>query len=125
MNKKTKIVTPYEGFQENFSRSNVDVAFGGGGLGGGKTFTAMLATCQWSLIPEFRGMMIRKNLDDLLAGGGLVDTGTSIYNIGNGKNNGEANSTIKKSGHPRLELPSGARLDFTHMKGKWDCCYAM
>lgn len=34
--KKTKIISPYEGFQENFARSNVDVCFGGGQLGAGK-----------------------------------------------------------------------------------------
>lgn len=36
MGKKTKIISPYVGFQENFARSNVDVCFGGGQLGAGK-----------------------------------------------------------------------------------------
>ena len=33
-----KVVTPQEGGQTKFVRSNVDVAFFGGTLGGGKTF---------------------------------------------------------------------------------------
>ena len=32
----TKVIRPYEGFQERFVRSNVDVVFGGGQLGAGK-----------------------------------------------------------------------------------------
>jgi len=100
------IIRPHKGFQENFVRSNVDVCFGGGALGGGKSFGAVMATVEPSQDPNWRGLFLRNNVDDLKAGGGLIDTFKELY--------GEENLNIVESKIPRITFPSGAYVDCTH-----------
>ena len=55
MGNKTEIIKPFEGFQEQFVRSNVDFAVGGGSMGGGKLhplYTSVLTPCGWEKIGE-------------------------------------------------------------------------
>lgn len=100
------IIRPFEGFQEQFVRSNVDVVIGGGQLGAGKTFGAALLCAEPSLDPRFRACFLRNNLDDLKAGGGILDTFRECY--GNGV-------SIVESGNPHVDFASGARVDVTHI----------
>ena len=100
------IIRPFEGFQEKFVRSNVDVVIGGGQLGGGKTFGAALLCAEPSLDPRFRACFLRNNLDDLKAGGGVLDTFRECY--GSGVN-------VVESGNPHVDFASGARVDVTHI----------
>ncbi len=102
----TKIIRPHAGFQEKFARSNVDVVFGGGQLAGGKTFGAVLMCAQPSLDPRFNALFLRNNLDDLKAGGGILDAFRECYG---------SSIKIVESGAPRVDFPSGARIDLTHV----------
>lgn len=102
----TKIIRPHAGFQEKFVRSNADVVFGGGQLAGGKTFGAVLMTAEPSLDPRFNGLFLRNNLDDLKAGGGILDAFRECY--GNG-------IKIVESGAPRVDFATGSRIDLTHV----------
>jgi hypothetical protein len=50
MSSKQKIIKPFEGFQEKFVRSNLDLVIGGGSMGGGKLnplYTPVLTTKGW------------------------------------------------------------------------------
>lgn len=100
------IIRPFEGFQERFVRSNVDVVIGGGQLGGGKTYGAALLCAEPSLDHRFRACFLRNNLDDLKAGGGILDTFRECYGSG---------VSVVESGNPHVDFASGARVDVTHI----------
>lgn len=103
---ETKIIKPHDGFQEKFVRSNIDVVIGGGQLGGGKTFGAILACAESTLDPHFRAVFLRNNLDDLKSGGGVLDSFRECYGSG---------VKIVESGNPRVDFASGASIDVTHV----------
>lgn len=97
-----KVITPHPGFQERFVRSNVDVVFGGGILGGGKSFGAILSTAEPSLDPNFRACFTRRTFGELKTGGGLVDDFDVCF--------GDY-ADIKKTEPPRITFPSGAFVE--------------
>lgn len=70
---KIKIIKPQPGGQERFIRSNVDVCFFGGSLGGGKTFGAIMSMSEPSLDAGFRGVFFRRTYGELKGAGGVVD----------------------------------------------------
>jgi hypothetical protein len=102
----TKIIRPQTGFQEKFVRSNVDVVIGGGVLNCGKTTGAVLMCAEPSLDTNFRGVFLRNNLGDLRSGGGILDEFKKMFRGG---------VNVVESGEPRVEFPSGARVDVTHI----------
>ena len=106
MAERTKIIQPYPGFQEKFVRSNVDVVIGGGQLGSGKSFAACLLTAEPSRDPKFRALFVRNNLDDLKAGGGVLDSFRECFG-------GEVKVT--ESGNPRVEFSTSSFVDVTHI----------
>ena len=57
MAEKKKIISPYEGFQEKFVRSNVDFVIGGGAVSAGKLnpiYTSVLTTKGWRKIGDLK-----------------------------------------------------------------------
>ena len=57
MAEKTKIIQPFEGFQEKFVRSNLDFVIGGGSMGGGKEnplYTPVLTPNGWVKMGDLR-----------------------------------------------------------------------
>lgn len=102
---ETTIYKPHSGFQSLFTRSNVDVCFGGGILGGGKTAGAVLATAEPSLDSNWRGLFLRNNLDDVKAAGGLIDTFREFY--------GDY-IQVRSADMPRVMFPQGSYVDVTH-----------
>lgn len=103
---ETKIIRAQKGFQEKFVRTNVDLCIGGGVLGGGKSFAAVLSVAEPSQDPRFRGLFLRNNLGDARASGGLLDTFREAYADG---------VEIVESGEPRVTFASGAKIDVTHV----------
>lgn len=99
------IVKPHAGFQSKFVSTNVDVCFGGSSLGSGKTFAEVLSVAEESLDPNWRGLFLRNNLDDIKAGGAILDTFREVY--GN-------TIQIRSADMPRVVFPSGAYVDVTH-----------
>lgn len=103
----TQIIKPHEGFQRKFARTNVDVCFGGSSLGAGKTFGAALASAEPGLDPNWRGLVVKNNIDDLKRGGGVIDTFSKEFY--------GSVADMRMSEMPRLTLPSGAWIDFAHL----------
>lgn len=104
---ETTIIRAHPGFQKGFVRTNVDVCFGGGVLAAGKTFGAALATAEPSLDPNWRGLVVKNNIDDLKRGGGVIDTfSKELYGSG---------AVLRMSDMPRLTFPNGAWIDFAHL----------
>lgn len=102
---ETQIIRAHKGFQEMFVRTNVDIAFGGGVLGAGKSYGEVLSVAEESLDPNWRGLFLRNNLDDLKAGGGLLDTFKEVY--------GDY-IQIRSADMPRVMFPTGSFVDVTH-----------
>lgn len=100
-----QIVSPHPGFQRSFVRTSVDVCFGGSSLGSGKTYGEVLSIAEESLDPNWRGLFLRNNLDDIRAGGSILDTFREVY--GN-------SIQIRTADMPRVMFPSGAYCDVTH-----------
>ena len=100
-----QIVSPHPGFQRSFVRTNVDVCFGGSSLGSGKTYGEVLSIAEESLDPNWRGLFLRNNLDDIKAGGAILDTFREVY--GN-------TIQIRTADMPRVMFPSGSYCDVTH-----------
>lgn len=107
MSENTTVIRPHEGFQRKFARTNVDVCFGGSALGAGKTFGAALAAAEPSLDPNWRGLVVKNNIDDLKRGGGVIDTFHKEVFYGG--------STLRMSDMPRITFPNGAWIDFAHL----------
>ena len=72
----------------------------------GKTTGAVLMCAEPSLDTNFRGVFLRNNLGDLRSGGGILDEFKKMFR-------GSVN--VVESGEPRVEFPSGARVDVTHI----------
>ena len=70
------------------------------------TAGAVLMCAEPSLDPNFRAVFLRNNLGDLRSGGGILDEFRNMYRNG---------CTVVESGEPRVEFPSGARVDVTHI----------
>lgn len=98
-----EIIRPQEGFQEHFVRSNVDVAFGGGVLGAGKSYAAILATAEPSLDPNFRACFTRRTFTELKSGGSLTDDFKSTFG---------RYVDFKISDPPRGTFPCGSFIEF-------------
>lgn len=105
METNIQIVSPHPGFQRSFVRTSVDVCFGGSSLGSGKTYGEVLSIAEESLDPNWRGLFLRNNLDDIKAGGSILDTFREVY--GN-------SIQIRSADMPRVMFPSGAYCDVTH-----------
>ena len=106
MASKQKIIKPFEGFQDKFVRSNLDLVIGGGSMGGGKSAAAVLSVAEPVLDSRFRAVFLRNNLGDLKSGGGILDEFRKMYGSW---------CNVVESGDPHVDFPSGARIDVTHI----------
>ena len=106
--KKNGIVkSPQAGFQEQFASSSVDVVFGGGILGGGKSYGLVLALAEPLMTdPDFRALISRRSLGSVKSGGGFVDKFKDVF--------GEY-CEIRQADSPRVSFDSGAYCDLTYI----------
>ena len=102
-----KIIMPQEGFQEAYASTSVDVVGGGGILAAGKSFALVLAMAEPLMTdPNFRGLISRRAIQSLKAGGGFVEKFKQIF--------GEYCS-VKESDNPRISFPNGSFCDLTYI----------
>lgn len=101
-------IEPQEGFQRSFVQSNADVIFGGGNLGGGKSYALVLALAEPLMTdPDFRCMISRRNLGNQKAGGGFVEKFKQIF--------GADYIKVRESDSPRVTFPIGTFCDLTYL----------
>ena len=102
-----KVLKPMEGFQMSYATSNIDVVFGVGQVGSGKSYGLALAMAEPLMTdPDFRGLISRKAIQSLKAGGGFVEKFKQIF--------GEYCS-VKESDNPRISFPNGSFCDLTYI----------
>lgn len=101
-------IRPQAGFQENFASTSVDVCFGGGNLGGGKSYALVLALAEPLMLDSaFRAVISRKSLGSIKAGGGFVEKFKAIF--------GADYVKVKESDNPRISFPIGTFCDLTYI----------
>ena len=101
------ILKPMKGFQTDFTTSRVDVVFGVGQVGSGKSYGLVLAMAEPLMTdPDFRGLISRRAIQSLKAGGGFVEKFKQIF--------GEYCS-VKESDNPRISFSNGAFCDLTYI----------
>ena len=99
------ITQPQEGFQEKFCRSSVDVVFGGGAVGVGKTMAAILGIAPYIHLPNFRALFFRRTLGEVGAVGGMVEDLKRVYEF----------KRVVESKIPEMEFESGAKVMLSHL----------
>lgn len=98
---------PFPGFQTYFASTNVDICFGAGGVGNGKSYSLALGFAEPLMLdPDFRCLISRRSLGNQKAGGGFVDTFKDIF--------GEY-VKVKEADTPRISFQSGAYCDLTYI----------
>ena len=108
INTNNVVIRPHEGFQEQFTKTTVDVVFGGGVLAAGKSYALVLAFAEPLLTdPEFRAMISRKQMSSLKVGGGFVEKFKQIF--------GKDYINVRESQDPRISFPIGTFCDLTYI----------
>lgn len=113
MSKKNKdreevVISPQKGFQERFVESDVDIVFGGGAAGCGKTAASILSLAYYVDNPLYRALYVRKNLGELKGGGSMIEEFQKLYPS-------ELIKKVTTSDNPEIEFNSGCRVVMTHL----------
>ena len=102
-----KIIKPMKGFQEAFTTAQADIVWGVGQLGSGKSYGLVLSMAEPLMLDaDFRGLISRRAIQSLKAGGGFVEKFKQIF--------GEYCS-VKESDNPRISFPNGSFCDLTYI----------
>jgi len=72
-------IGPQSGPQEKFMSCTADIAFFGGGAGGGKTVVELLDPLRCVNVPGFGGVIFRRTYSEITNEGGLWDTAAQFY----------------------------------------------
>lgn len=107
-NIEAKIFQPNSPFQQMFASTNVDVVFGGGSAGGGKSLGLLLAFAEPLMTdPDFRCLISRRSLGNQKAGGGFVEKFKQVF--------GTDYIKVRESDSPRISFPNGTFCDLTYI----------
>ncbi len=111
----TKIIlAPQKGPQEMFLATPADICIYGGAAGGGKTFGLLLEALRHKNNKDFNAVIFRRDYTQVTSPGGLWESSKKIYSYVKGS------SPFKT---PKLHwiFPSGASVNFAHLKSDEDC----
>lgn len=102
--------------QEAFLRLPDREVFFGGAAGGGKSFALLMAALQYSDVPGYHALLLRRSLSELSLSGGLIDLAEQWLAPSNARWSGETRTEIPRLGslwcqrsQPQLRLPGRQR----------------
>lgn len=111
----TKIIlAPQKGPQEKFLATSADICIYGGAAGGGKTFGLLLDALRYKDNKNFNAVIFRRDYTQATSPGGLWDSSKKIYSYVKG-------SCPLKTPKLHWIFPSGASVNFAHLKTDEDC----
>lgn len=103
---ETPIIWPQKGFQEDFVNSPADIVIGGAKAGVGKSYALLTDPLKWVGIPNYNGVIVRKEYSQIFDVGGLWDEAVQLYPKLGGR--------PSKGDKPKFVFPSGAQIFFKH-----------
>jgi hypothetical protein len=74
-------VRPQPGPQEQFLRTNADIAIYGGAAGGGKTWALLLEGMRHRAVPDYTAVLFRRTYPQVMAPGGMWDEAAKLYSL--------------------------------------------
>ena len=74
-----KVIRPQKGPQEKFLATNAEIAIYGGAAGGGKTYAILMEPLRYIYTKGYRGVIFRKNFNQIFASGGIWDESQEMY----------------------------------------------
>lgn len=99
--------------QEDFLLSDADITVFGGAAGSGKSFVGLMTPLLFVDDPYFRGVIFRRTMPEITAGGGLWDTAQQMYK--------EFDKNVKFKEKDKVAIfPSGATIKFSHLEMEKD-----
>lgn len=108
------ILAPQKGPQEMFLATSADICIYGGAAGGGKTFGLLLEALRHKDNKNFNAVIFRRDYTQVTSPGGLWDSSVKIYSYIKG-------SCPLKTPKLHWIFPSGASVNFAHLKTDEDC----
>ena len=97
---------PQPGGQMDFQTCDADIMLYGGEAGCGKSWSILYDHLKWIHIPNYVGVVCRKEYSQIFDANGLWDEGTALYRHFGGK--------ATKGDKPKVVFPSGAQIFFKH-----------
>ena len=79
LKKKTRVLSPQPGPQEEFLATSADICIYGGAAGGGKTYGLLLSALRYKNVKGFGCTIFRKNYNQIFSQGGLWDEAQKMY----------------------------------------------
>lgn len=102
------IISPQNGFQEEFLSTPADIAIGGGAAGAGKTFVLLLEPLRHlNTVKGFDGIIFRRTTPQITNPGGIWDASGELYRLARG---------IPKLTVNTWTFPLGNKLKFSHLE---------
>lgn len=102
---------PQPGRQTEFLSTPADIAFYGGGAGGGKTYALLLETLRHHLNPKMRSIVFRRESVQITNPGALWDEALKIYPFCGATSNKQS---------LEFSFPSGFKSKFAHLQHEGD-----
>lgn len=100
-------IRPHRGPQEAFLSSPADITIGGGGAGGGKTWSALVEPLRHYSNGKFGAVIFRRTYPQITNEGGLWDEARELYPLLGG---------VANENDMSYRFPSGMSLQFAHMQ---------
>lgn len=104
---------PQPGFQYKYLTSQADIAFGGGGAGGGKTYALLMEAARHRWHPRHASMVFRRQYTEIKNPGGLWDEANNIYGTSIGGRPVDSTWHFPK---PEPGARTNARVVFSHLQ---------
>lgn len=109
----TQEIGPASKRQEDFLLSQADITVFGGAAGSGKSFVGLMTPLLFVDDPYFRGVIFRRTMPEITAGGGLWDTAQDMYK--------SFDPNVKFREKDKVVIfPSGAQVKFSHLEMEKD-----
>jgi phage terminase large subunit-like protein len=104
-------IAPQNGPQMDFCATGVDVAFYGGTAMSGKTFGQLLEASRFCRVPNYTGVIFRRQYTDIVGADGLWDKSEKIYPYIGG---------VGTRGRVTWEWEGGGTIKFAHLNHESD-----
>jgi len=99
--------------QEDFLLSEADITVFGGSAGSGKSYVGLMTPLLYVDDPHFRGVIFRRTMPEITAGGGLWDTAQAMYK--------DFDTGVRFREKEKVAIfSSGAQLKFSHLEMEKD-----